>query len=69
MKYFWLALYYGFAYYLPSTYSFGKIGLYSGYLRRFIFKHIAKKCGHHVNIERHAFSVKVLILNLVIIAI
>ena len=55
MKYFWLALYYGFAYYLPSTYSFGKIGLYSGYLRRFIFKHIAKKCGHHVNIERHAF--------------
>ena len=35
--------------------TFGKIGLYRGYLRRFIFKHIAKKCGHHVNIERHAF--------------
>jgi maltose O-acetyltransferase len=55
MKYFWLVLYYGFAYHLPATYSLGKIGLFSGHLRRFIFKRIAKKCGHHVNIERHAF--------------
>mgnify|MGYP001159110111 FL=1 len=55
MKYFWLVLYYGFAYHLPATYSLGKIGLFSGHLHRFIFKRIAKKCGHHVNIERHAF--------------
>lgn len=69
MKYFWLALYYGFAYYLPSTYSFGKIGLYSGYLRRFIFKHIAKNVVIMSILKDMPFSVKVLILNLVIIAI
>lgn len=55
MKYFWLITYYCFAYHLPSTYSWGKLGLLSGHLRRFLFKKIAKKCGHHVNIERHAF--------------
>lgn len=52
-KYFYLALYYGFAYYLPPTNSgrFGKIG---GAIRNFCFRRIVKKCGSPINIESHA---------------
>lgn len=63
MKYFWLALYYGFAYHLPATYSLGKIGLFSGHLRRFIFKRIAKNVGIMSILKDMHFLEKDLILN------
>lgn len=47
-----LALYYGFAQYLPKSGRFGNVG---GIIRGFLCKRIFKKCGSHVNIERKAF--------------
>lgn len=47
-----LALYYGIAQYLPKSHTFGNVG---GVIRSQLCKHIFKKCGHHVNIERRAF--------------
>ena len=49
---FCLALYYGCAQYLPKSHTFGNIG---GTVRYWLCKHIFKKCGKHVNIERKAF--------------
>lgn len=48
-----LILYYGFARYLPESYSIigGRIGRYC---RGFLCKHIFKRCGNNVNIERLA---------------
>ena len=47
-----LALYYGFAQFLPKSNTFFNVG---GGIRFFLCKHIFKKCGKHVNIERKAF--------------
>lgn len=47
-----LALYYGFAQYLPKSNTYGNLG---GVIRYALCKHIFKKCGKHVNIERKAF--------------
>ena len=46
-----LALYYGFAQYLPKSNTYGNIGRV---IRYALCKHIFKKCGKHVNIERRA---------------
>lgn len=52
---FFLALYYGIAQYLPSsTFVFCRIGKLSNLFRFYCVKHIFKKCGKHVNIERKA---------------
>lgn len=47
-----LALYYGFARYLPKSHTFFNLG---GVVRYQLCRHIFKKCGKHVNIERKAF--------------
>ena len=47
-----LMLYYGFAQYLPKSNTYGNVG---GVIRYALCKHIFKKCGKHVNIERKAF--------------
>ena len=47
-----LALYYGFAQFLPKSNTFFNVG---GGIRYGLCKHIFKKCGKHVNIERKAF--------------
>ena len=47
-----LALYYGFARYLPKSNTCGNLG---GKFRYALCKHIFKKCGKHVNIERKAW--------------
>ena len=47
-----LALYYGFARYLPKSHTFFNLG---GVARYQLCRHIFKKCGKHVNIERKAF--------------
>ena len=47
-----LVLYYGFAQYLPKSNTYGNVG---GIIRYALCKHIFKKCGKHVNIERKAF--------------
>ena len=47
-----LALYYGFAQFLPKSNTFFNVG---GGIRYCLCKHIFKKCGKHVNIERKAF--------------
>lgn len=47
-----LVLYYGFAQYLPKSNTYGNLG---GVIRYTLCKHIFKKCGKHVNIERKAF--------------
>lgn len=47
-----LVLYYGFAQYLPKSNTYGNVG---GVIRYALCKHIFKKCGKHVNIERKAF--------------
>ena len=53
-KYFFLALYYGIAYHLPSkTFRFG--GGISRKFRYWCCKHLFKKIGKVANIERHAF--------------
>lgn len=51
-KMFFLAIYYGFAYYLPATNAnwLGRIG--GG--RNWCFRHIVKRCGRPINIESHA---------------
>lgn len=49
---FFLVLYYGIAQYLPKSHTFGNIG---GAVRYWLCKHIFKKCGKCVNIERKAF--------------
>lgn len=46
-----LALYYGFAQFLPKSNTFFNVG---GGIRYCLCKHIFKKCGKHVNIERKA---------------
>ena len=46
-----LAFYYGFAQFLPKSHTFFNVG---GCIRYHLCKHIFKKCGHHVNIERKA---------------
>ena len=48
---FCLALYYGFAQYLPKSNTFGNMG---GSIRYLLCRQIFKKCGKHVNIERKA---------------
>lgn len=47
-----LALYYGFAQYLPISNTYGNVG---GVIRYALCKQIFKKCGKHVNIERKAW--------------
>lgn len=48
-----LMLYYGIAQYLPASYAaFGRI---SKWIRYHLVKHIFKKCGHNVNVERRAW--------------
>ena len=47
-----LALYYGFAQFLPKSNTFFNVG---GGIRYCLCKHIFKKCVKHVNIERKAF--------------
>ena len=47
-----MALYYGFARYRPKSNTCGNLG---GKFRYALCKHIFKKCGKHVNIERKAF--------------
>ncbi|MFY1613224.1 acyltransferase [Macellibacteroides fermentans] len=52
VKLIWLALYYGFARWLPESYSpLGKL-LRSRQIRYIICKNIFLKCGKNVNIER-----------------
>lgn len=50
-RWFFLALYYGVAYWLPSSFSVLGGGKR---LRAFCCRHIFKKCGKNVNIERKA---------------
>ena len=51
----YLILYYSFARYLPVSYTFfGKI-LHSKQIRYYICKHIFKRIGKNVNIERKAY--------------
>lgn len=50
IKCLWLILYYGFAYWLPGSYTMGGI-LRALYIRRFICRHIFKHMGKNVNIE------------------
>ncbi len=52
-RYFWLAIYYGFARHLPATYI-PIIGHISGCLRNICAKHLFLKCGHPINIEHGA---------------
>ncbi len=52
VKIFFLILYYGFARHLPNSNSCWKIG---GIIRRFVCRHIFKKCGKNINIERKAW--------------
>lgn len=52
-KYFWLLLYYGFARYLPPT-NRTAIGHFGGYLRNMCGRHLFRKCGKRINIERMA---------------
>ena len=47
-----MALYYGFARYRPKSNTYGNLG---GKFRYALCKHIFKKCGKHVNIERKAW--------------
>ena len=47
-----LALYYGFARYLPKSHTFFNLG---GVVRYQLCRHIFKKCGKNVNIECKAF--------------
>ena len=47
-----MALYYGFARYRPKSNTCGNLG---GKFRSALCKHIFKKCGKHVNIERKAW--------------
>ena len=49
---FCLALYYGFAQYLPASYTLG--GKVGKRIRYMLCKHIFKKCGKNVNVERRA---------------
>lgn len=49
-----LSIYYGFAWYLPST-RFPLIGTVSGKLRAFCCRLIFNKCGKNITIERKAF--------------
>lgn len=50
---FFLAIYYGFAQYLPNSYCpFRPIGHISNWLRVYCVKHIFKKCGHIRTINR-----------------
>lgn len=50
-RYFFLALYYGIAYWLPSSFS----GLGGGRkLRAYCCRHLFKMCGKNVNVERKA---------------
>lgn len=49
-----LAIYYGFAKYLPVSHSFWGGVIYSKSIRYGLCKHIFKKCGSNVNIERNA---------------
>lgn len=51
-KFFWLALYYGFARYLPMSNTYGNIG---GVCRRWVCIHLFKKTGKNVNVERKAW--------------
>lgn len=53
-KAFWLALYYGFARYLPVSYA-PVVGRPSKWLRAACCRHIFLKCGKNVNIERGAY--------------
>lgn len=50
---FYLALYYGFAQYLPSSYT-PIVGSLSKRIRYSLCRHIFKECGTNVNIERRA---------------
>ena len=52
-KLIWLFLYYGFAYWLPSSYSILGRLLYAKTIRYYICKHIFLKIGKNVNIESH----------------
>ena len=47
-----LVLYYSVGVYLPKSQSFFHIGCY---VRRFLCKHIFKKCGKNVNVEKGAW--------------
>lgn len=51
---FFLAIYYGIAQYLPNSYSV-ILGRASNWFRVFCVKHIFKKCGRKICIERKAF--------------
>lgn len=48
-----LMLYYGVAYYLPSSYM--PLGGVFNRFRVFCVKHIFKKCGHITTIDTHAY--------------
>lgn len=51
--FFYLALYYGIAYWLPGSYNV-ILGGVSRKIRYFLCRHIFKYCGKNVNIERKA---------------
>ncbi len=49
-----LAIYYGFAQYLPASHSFWGGVIHSKSIRYVLCKRVFKKCGSNVNIERKA---------------
>lgn len=50
-----LIAYYGFAYYLPNSYSLGIIGRFSNVIRVFLCKRIFKNAGNITTINRCAY--------------
>lgn len=53
-KFFYLAIYYGFARWLPNSHK-GHLGRWGGGIRRMCAYHLFKKCGKDINIERGAW--------------
>lgn len=54
-KVFWLCVYYGFARYLPGSYTRLGTLCFSRQIRYYCCKHIFKKIGRNVNIEQGAW--------------
>ena len=53
IRFFYLALYYGFARYMPKSHK-GQIGRFGGYIRRLCAKKLFKYCATDANIEHMA---------------
>lgn len=54
IKHFWLIVYYGFARFLPVSYT-PIVGPFARWMRYQCGRRLFKKCGNNVNIERKAY--------------